>query len=611
MKKVIFISTLLFFTAVIFNSCILKKMVKNASKVEFKTSPDRLEMHAGMVEINGSFTFPPKYFGKRARLTMTPSLKSDDGSDEIVFPIKTVIGEKFMDNYPIVIFKTGKIQENPMKEEYTDSYEFKDVIPYKKSMRMSDLNLRFQIATDKGKTSQVVSIKIADGVITTPELVGDGLIVDLGSQIGELMLDTFVIKESEVTKTTITETKIENDANSVEIYFELQKSDVKSGEIRKGKVKDLITSIVNAAKDPEKRIKSITIKSYASPDGPSDLNANLVKRRGASSQKALENALKKAKIEGKINFISTKTTNAEDWEGFERFIKKTSKIEKNKKDMILRVLRDKKDPEAREQEIKNITEVYEELKTEVLPYLRRSIIKFEYQTITGGDTTSSDIKTADPMDIQKGDFLKASSVIDISERETAYKVYTNKHPNDRRGWNNLAVTQAEQGKFDDAKINFEKVLDLVDDNPIAYNNLGAISMAEGDDNTAWDYFIKSEEAGCNSPALGYNMGVILIKRAKYKEAVKKMSGNSFNKALAQTLSGNNNAAIKTLNSMNNDNAIFYYLKAVTAAKAKNEKDVYENLKIAVSKDENLKSYAQNDLEFEKYFNKKGFKYIIK
>ena len=110
MRKAIFILTVLFLSVVIFSSCNeLKKMTEMAPEV--------------------------KYFGKNVKLTVTPALKSDDGSDEIVFPTETVIGEKFKDNYPLVIFKTGKVQEDPLKEAYKSSYDFKDVIPYRKSMR--------------------------------------------------------------------------------------------------------------------------------------------------------------------------------------------------------------------------------------------------------------------------------------------------------------------------------------------------------------------------------------------------------------------------------------------------------------------------------------------
>ena len=108
------------------------------------------------------------------------------------------------------------------------------------------------------------------------------------------------------------------------------------------------------------------------------------------------------------------------------------------------------------------------------------------------------------------------------------------------------------------------------------------------------------------------MGVINIKDGQYNEAVKNFGGdNSFNKALAQTLAGQNAEAESTLNAMGeNDNGWFYYLKSIVAAKQSKDLAVFSNLKSAVSKTSEIKEYAIGDREFVKYLENETFKALF-
>ena len=309
------------------------------------------------------------------------------------------------------------------------------------------------------------------------------------------------------------------------------------------------------------------------------------------------------------DFLMTATTTSEDWDGFKELVQASDMEDK---ELILKVLSMYNDPDRRETEIKNMAAVYNDLRKDILPQLRRAIIELEYQ---GKERTTSEMITmgsSSPEKLNEGELLfAAASVEDLDKQEQLYTTFTQTYPENWKGWNNLAVAQAKNGKLDVAKANFEKVIEINESNPAALNNLGVLKMAEKDYDGAWDYFTQAEEAGCKSPALGYNMGVILITRADYSQAVDKFEGDSFNKALAQTLNKENEAAVTTLNSMDNSYALFFYLKAVTAAKGDNEGDVFENLRIAVSKDSDLKDYAKNDVEFRDYFDTQDFKDIVK
>jgi len=592
MKKSIIILSSLFIVAAMFTSCNpLSKMVKNAGEVNYKTTPNPLEMHAGKVPIDVKVTFPPKYFGKKVKLVITPTLVSDfSSSEKINFKTQTIIGEKFEDNYKVINYSEG------------GTFSFQDTIVYDAKYRASDLNLAFQISTQTGKSANATTVKLADGIITTPELVDGGMTIDGGLDRG-VSLGQFVA-------VPVTKPEIRLETESAKLFYDLQKSNLRRNEIRKDEVVNLAVAIKNASTDPNKELKSIKISSYASPDGPQDLNAKLVNERGNSSKKAFEKVLSKKDISemNNANLLMTETTPSEDWEGFKAAVAASDMEDKA---LVLRVLSMYSDADTREAEIKKLAAVYDNLRNDILPLLRRSEIKFEYQGRAKTDSELTTMLGSAPADLHQEELLYAASISKSSNKEAAYMTYTSKFPNDWKGWNNLAAAQAQQGKLSEAKTNLEKVLSLKNDNHVALNNLGVLAMADGDLDAAWDYFERAENAGCKSPKLQYNKGVISIKRANYSDAVDYFKSDSFNKALAQTLAGDNDIAVSTLDNLgSSEYGLFYYLKAVTAARAGKVGDVIENLRMAISKESKLKDYAKADAEFKKFIDNSAFRGVI-
>ncbi|NPA44101.1 MAG: tetratricopeptide repeat protein [Chlorobi bacterium] len=592
MKKSIIILSSLFIAAAIFTGCNpLSKMVKDAGEVDYKTTPSPLEMHAGKVPIDVTVTFPPKYFGKKVKLVITPSLVSDFSSSEKVdFKTQTIIGEKFEDNYQTISYKEG------------GTFSFKDTLDYDAKFRASDLKLSFQISTQNGKSANVTEVKLADGIITTPELVDGGMTIDGGLKRGTSL--------GKVVEVPVTKPEVRLETESAKFFYDVQKATLKRNELKKEQILKLAEDIKNASTDPNKELKGVKIASYASPDGPEDLNAKLVNERGTTSKKAFEKILSKVDVPeiDNSNLLMTETTPTEDWEGFKAAVEASDMEDKA---LVLRVLSMYSDPETREAEIKKLAAVYDNLRNDILPLLRRSEIKFEFQGRAKSDSELKTMLGSAPSELYQEELLYAASISDDATKEDAYKTYTEKYPTDWKGWNNLACVQAKQGKLSDAKANFEKVLATNENAHAALNNLGVIALANGDLDAAWDYFERAENAGCKSPNLSYNKGVISIKRANYSDAVDYFKVDSFNKALAQTLAGDNDIAISTLDNLgSSEYGLFYYLKAVTAARANKVDDVVENLRIAISKDSKLKDYARADAEFVKFIDNSAFRGVI-
>lgn len=62
--------------AAVLSSCGgLNKMVKDSNLVNYKVTPEVLEMHGGEVDLTVDVNYPAKYFNKKAVVTITPVVR--------------------------------------------------------------------------------------------------------------------------------------------------------------------------------------------------------------------------------------------------------------------------------------------------------------------------------------------------------------------------------------------------------------------------------------------------------------------------------------------------------------------------------------------------------
>lgn len=204
-------------------------------------------------------------------------------------------------------------------------------------MSKSELFLRF--STKIGKKDIVIpDIKVADGVIATE------------------MLPTQAAPSRLLRKTS---SNVIQDAQKP-VFFLIQQSKLRDEELNSAPVKDLTGKIVESGSNASKKITSIEVSSYASPDGPTDLNEKLAGEREKSTVDFLNKSIKSANLTTPVDARFT----AEDWDGFQQLVSASSMQDK---DLIIRVLSMYQDPEKREQEIKNLSAVYKNLADEILP----------------------------------------------------------------------------------------------------------------------------------------------------------------------------------------------------------------------------------------------------
>jgi len=556
---------------VILSSCGgITKMKDTASTVKHSVTPSPLEMHGGNVDLTINTTFPGKYFNKKAMMVVTPVLTYEGGEaayDSVVFQ-----GEQVEANYTAIPFENGK------------TVTYSGSVPYVEDMKDSELKLR-AYAQVKSKIVELPDIKIADGVMATANLVQvDPKPILIGDKYERIVPEKY----------------------EADIHYVINKANVRSKELKADDIKELEQKVADASANERIEIKNAAISAYASPDGPEDLNDKLSGKRGGSAKGYFSKLLKKSKVEkaSDDSFLSIVAT-PEDWEGFKTLMEQSDIKDK---DLVLRVLSMHQDPVVREKEIKNIAETFEEIKDKILPELRRSKLIVNIDKVGYSDEELIALVKSNPDTLNKEEILRAASLLaDKEEQLTAYQKASENFPKCFRAANGIGYVQVKMGDVDAAKASFEKAKEL-QDGDVINNNLGVVALLQGDKATAEELFTSAMGAG---DVVSYNMGIIKVIDGDYNAAVNYFgNGCNFNAALAKLLNSAQEDALNTLNCIEEQAALDYYLKAVIGARMDNSDMVFSNLRSAVGKDASLKETAKSDIEFANFKTDEAFTSIV-
>ena len=548
---------------VAFSSC--SKMGELSSDY-FTTTPQVLEAVGGKVPVTINGKFPEKYFKKKAVVEVTPVLRWNGG--EVKGQPAVFQGEKVEGNDQTISYKMG------------GNYTMKTSFDYVPEMAKSELYLEFN-AKIGNKTVAIPAVKIADGVISTSELI-ENTLQSANPANGD---DAFqrIIKEK----------------HNANIMFLIQQANIRASELKTAK--EFNKEVANVNDAANKKISNIEISAYASPDGGVGLNTKLAENREDNTTKMLSKDLKKAKIDAAIDAKYT----AQDWEGFQELVSKSNIQDK---ELILRVLSMYQDPAQREQEIKNISSVYKTLADEILPQLRRSRLTLNYEIIGKSDDEIASLASSNPKELTLEELLYAATLTnDNGKKEVIYTKATELFPNDYRAFNNLGKLAYQAGNIDKAESYLKKAANI-QAAPEVNMNLGLVALAKGDKSAAESYLGKASGA----KELGETMGNLYIAQGQYERAVNSFGDAKTNSAaLAQILAKDYNKAKNTLAGVEKPDAYTDYLMAVLGARTNNLSMLTSSLKSAVAKDSSLAKKAATDLEFAKYFVNSDFMNIIK
>ena len=537
-------------TLMMFTSC---SKLGELSADNFTVTPNPLETQKGAVPATINGHFPEKYMKKKAVVTVVPELRYSNGVVE-KGTTATFQGESVRGNDQTINYKMG------------GNYTMKTSFAYAGDNK-AEMFLTF-VARIGNKKMEVPAVKVADGVIATSELYKQTILTTQAA----VAPDAYQ---------RITKKKL--DAN---IKFLIQQAKLRKSELKNNSVKEFVRMLKQINNDREKlNLDNIEVSAYASPDGGFSINDKLAGERQKVSEKYVNQELKKIKLDAPVDAKYT----AQDWEGFQELVK-ASNIQD--KEVILRVLSMYKDPQEREQQIKNISTAFRELADGVLPELRRARLTINYETIGRSDEQILEQLQDDATKLSIEEILYGATLkTNADEKKQVYMTAAKVYPNDYRAYNNLATIEYQQGNYEAAKQYLQKATNV----PEANANLGLLALKDGDVATAERYIAAATDAN----GLAEIMGNLNLAKGNYAQAEENFAEVYSNSAvLAQILNHDYVSAAVTLKYIKNPDAVSEYLKALMSARMGNNADAAEALKEAIKKDPAFAKYAANDIELK-------------
>ncbi len=529
----------------------------------FTVNPNPLEAQAGQVPATINGMFPEKYMNKKAVVKVIPELRyqTASGQQTAQGTAATFQGEKVLGNDQTISYLMG------------GRYTMKTNFQYVPDMQQSDLYLTFDARIGNKKVS-VPDVKIGTGVIATSELCYNTITTAMPSAAR----DAFQ--------------RISAQKQEANVKFLIGQAQLRKSELQNNSVQEFVRLINDIAKDQQgKMIEAIEVSAYASPDGGYALNEKLAGKRQDVTTDYVQQLLKKANAESSIDAKYT----AEDWEGFQQLVA-ASNIQD--KDVILRVLSMYKDPEEREQQIKNISAGFRELADGILPQLRRARMIINYQIIGRDDAQILKQIQDDPSKLSVEELLYGASLYknDPEKAEAAYRKAAKLFPNDARAFNNVGIMQMAKGNTQEAQKWLEKARQLNGSLPEANANLGLLALQKGNVQEAENLIAKA----ANAQGISEILGNLHLAQGKYTQAENDFSEVFSNSAaLAFIMNKNYAQAAVTLKHIDNPDATTDYLKAIVAARTGNMTEAAQMLQAAIAKDPKYAEYAAKDLELSK------------
>lgn len=534
------------------------RMQKNVGKVEAYATPEVLTLKGGSVDAEITYTFPPKYFYEEMILKVTPVLVYEGG--ELAGTPKYFQGEDVRDNYTPVSWKEGGV--------FTQRVSF----PYDEQARVSTLELRIegrtadQCRSDKYKTFGAFgAVAAAQGISTVESLASIPYM--------ELMDHNFQ--------------RIRTVTGEADIRYQINSSTVRSSQLSQEQIKLFEDFVRENSAAEDVTMGTIYAKGYASPDGPEAFNQKLSAKRSESGEKAIKKSLKD------IDVQYDAAAYGEDWDGFRELVEASDIPDK---DLILQVLSMYDSSARREQEIRNLSAVYKELKTQILPQLRRTQLVASADVVGLSDEELVAAIEAKDGTLRLDEMLYAATLLtDPAEQVEAYEFAAETY-NDVAAYNNLAVALMMNGDVEGAEEAINKAARL-NSNPTVTNNLAAVAIAKGDLATAKKYL-----AGLNSDVAAKNNALVALKEGNYEAATSGLEG--YNLAVVEVLNGNYDNARKALGECKCADA--EYLRAVISMREGDSQGAISYLRSAIELKPALKEQAQSDVEFARLFDTAEF-----
>ena len=519
------------------------EQMQMAKDVTISCTPEVLEIKAGKIEAAVTVTCPKGYFDPNATMDVVPVLVYEGG--EQTGRLLQYQGDKVKDNYKPVSRKGGTYTE-PLSYKYVPGCE------------KARLELRATIR-HKGKTYEVAPIKVADGCIATYQLAKLGGVYSVKPDGYEPVLE----------RTT-----------EGRILYDVGSDKVNKDQFETNSMVNYKNSLEYLQTDERTTIKDTKIVAYTSPEGGKDYNDKLSDKRAGTAEQAWD------KVSSGLELSGVEVQSAgQDWEGFREAVAKSNIQDK---DLILRVLSMYSDPAVRESEIKNLSQIYQEINKKVFPELRKArlVTSTEWRNYSDEEL----IARAEEQGLDRFDepsvLHLATLAQTVESKETLYKYAINTFNSDVARYN-LAMLYLDEGRTSLGGAYLSKIKEPDAD---ALNATGVVAMRNADWQAADLCFWKAD-----NEASRQNRVAMDIIRGDYELAQKDAAGlKGANAAVANILAGDLDAALAALGC---DCARSKYIKAVIAARKGQTAEAKELLEAAKAADPALAERAARDIEF--------------
>ena len=611
MKKYTVYFIFFFALATFLSSCGgVGKMKDQASAIKYKVEPKPLEMHQDSVALKITVEIPPEYMNKSVVLKVTPVLICSNNDREFSFKEHFVQGEEAEDSYDLISYEMG------------GTITYTDKIAYDPDMKVSELFLATDISYKGGEEEELDAVKIADGVITTSDLVNAGSMFDYAlfvenegssASSSEAMKKAKISNKKLMAKTINASVKVQKTVTEellADINYEKNKYKIRKSQSKKDDIIFLEERLKTLYEVENRKITSVHIQSSTSPEGGERLNESLAENRGEVAKSYLSEMFQEAMIVDNEEGFYNEIIDRKDW-GDAEFKQVLSQSNVAEKDAILGVLGMSQSQEDVEQEIRNMVMIFENLDDEVLAKLRKSSFKILVETGGMSDDKIKELASSNPSSLTAKQLIYAAiNEKDLAKKKQIYQACIKNYSNEWKAYNNLGNVFLLEDNISKAKELYEQARSKKSGEPIIANNMGVIALMENNLKKAEEEFKNAKGAG---DAANYNLGVIHLKNGNYPAASRSFGSTpSFNAALSKILVGNSNTALVILDKLEGkDSGIYYYLKAIVSARTKDTDAMFRNLRTAIEKDASLGVYAKTDIEFGKFYEDDTFKTIVK
>lgn len=531
--------------AVVLASCSTpQKQMQKVEDVKYGCDPEVLTVVNDKVEGSLQLTFPKGYFDKRSLMVFTPVIVYQGGQSTgqpFIYQ-----GESVMANYKVVPVSGITHQE---------SFSFAFV----PAMEKCTLELRMTLVNGD-KRFELKPVKLANGTNVTYRM----------AQISgeyEFRPDGYE--------------RITKHSTETSILFDVNSSTVKNSSRNRSAVNVYKSYLSDLNVNERYKVTGTEIVAYASPEGGEEYNAKLSDRRADAAVRTWNDM----SSDMKADTIAVRSM-GQDWDGFKEALE-NSDIEE--KDLILRVLSMYSDPAIRESEIRNLSFIYDDLKKEVFPDLRRATFVVNAEHTGYSDEELIELSEKYLSTLSEPEVLHLATITEDPKLRKYYYRFAGQRFLSETGYYNLALMSLDENSNEIALVYLDKAGEDAD----VLNARGVVEMRKGRYADARTYFLR---AGGNRSARE-NLGTLCIIEGKYDEAAELLAGSgSANEVLAYILT---NQIDKAVSAARTDTPRDAYIAAVAYARHGDDRKVEEALEIAKS-DPVLAEKMQKDVEFVEF-----------